>query len=230
MKKQEFDMAAWQEREAQKERRRQQKRDRRLARIAKWDPVRFRYFRIFRHLIFYALFIMAVKASAAPGTGDDINYFATSAIAMLLSYIFLDGIFVLYDPTARRRFCKKPPKETGVFSEWKYTLCSYEFISKTVMLAILPSFLWTKYFIYPIATFFRRADFSRWEIWGLYLLTVLPIFAVVDLFMRVRTRRFWRTLDEEEAIGKRFDWLAVVWLCFFIIFVLLLLQNLFCMG
>ncbi len=218
MKKQEFDMAAWQERVAQKERRKEKKRAKRLAFIAKWDPIRFRYFRIFRHLIFYALFIMAVKASAAPGTGDDINYFAASALAMLLSYIFLDGIFVLYDPTARRRFCKEPPKETGMFSEWKFALCSYEFLSKTTMLAILPAFLWTKYFIYPIATFFRRADFSQWEVYGLYLLTVLPIFAAIDLFMRVRTRRFWRTLDEEEAMGKRFDGLAIIWLCILIIF------------
>ena len=42
--------------------------------------------------------------------------------------------------------------------------------------------------------------------------------AAIDLFMRVRTRRFWRTLDEEEALGKRFDVLAVVWLCILIIF------------
>ena len=218
MKKQELDMDAWQEREAQKERRREKRRAKRLAFLTKWDPVRFRYLRIFRHVIFYALFIMSVKASAAPQTGDDINYFAASALAMLIAYIFLDGIFVLYDPTARRRFCKAPPQETGLFSEWKFALCSYEFISKTVMMAILPAFLWTKYFIYPIATFFRSADFSRWEIYGLYLLTVLPIFAAVDLFMRVRTRRFWRTLDEEEAIGKRFDGLAIFWLCILIIF------------
>ena len=218
MKKNEFDMVAWQEREAQKERKREQKRAKRLAFIAKWDPIRFHYFRIFRYLIFYSLFIMAVKASAVPGTGDDIKYFVASALAMLLSYIFLDGIFVLYDPTARRRFCKNPPKETGMFSEWKFALCSYEFLSKTVMMAILPAFLWTKYFIYPIATFFRRTDFSQWEIYGLYLLTVLPIFAAVDLFMRVRTRRFWRTLDEEEAMGKRFDGLAIILLCIFVIF------------
>ena len=218
MKKRDFDMEAWQEREAQKERKREKRRARRLAFLAKWDPIRFRYGRIFRYLIFYSLFIMTVKASAAPGTGDDINYFAASALAMLIAYIFLDGIFVLYDPTARRRFCKNPPKETGMFSEWKFALCSYEFLSKTVMMTIFPAFLWTKYFIYPIATFFRRTDFSQWEIYGLYLLTVLPIFAVIDLFMRVRTRRFWRTLDEDEAMGKRLDGLAVVMLCVLIIF------------
>lgn len=221
MKKQELDMDAWQEREAQKERRRQQKRERRLARIAKWDPIRFRYGRIFRYLMFYFVFIMAVKVTANPVSVDDPDFMVrcgASALAMLISYIFLDGVFVLYDPTARRRFCHEPPKETSIFSEWKFALCSYEFLSKMVTLAILPSFWSTSYFIYPLAMFFNRIEFSRWEIWGLYLLTVLPIMAVIDLFMHVRTRRYWRDLDEEEAIGKRFDWLAVVWLCFFIIF------------
>ena len=221
MKKQEFDMAAWQEREAQKERRRQQKRDRRLARIAKWDPVCFRYGRIVRHLIFYFVFIMAVKATANPVSVDDPDFMVrcgASALAMLISFIFLDGVFVLYDPTARRRFCHEPPKETGVFSEWKFALCSYEFLSKMVTLAILPTFWSTAYFVYPLAVFFNRTEFSRWEIWGLYLLTVLPIMAVIDLFMRVRTRRYWRDLDEEEAIDKRFDFLAMIWLCVLIVF------------
>ena len=218
MSKKTLSMEEWMEKEARKERAREKRRARRMAFIEKWDPVRFRYGRILRNVIFYALFILTVKGSAAPGTGDDINYFAASALAMLISYIFLDGVFVLYDPTARRRFCKKPPKETGIFSEWKFVLCSYEFLSKTVMLAILPAFFWTKYFIYPIATFFGRADFSHREIWGLYLLTVLPIFAAIDVFMRVRTRRFWRTLDEDEAMGKRLDGLAVAMLCVLIIF------------
>ena len=221
MKKQEFDMAAWQEREAQKERRRQKKRARRLALIAKWDPIRFRYGRIVRYLIFYFVFIMAVKVTANPVSVDDPDFMvrcAASALAMLISFIFLDGVFVLYDPTARRHFCKAPPKETGPFSEWKFALCSYEFLSKMVTLAILPTFWSTAYFVYPLAMFFNRTDFSRWEIWGLYLLTVLPIMAVIDLFMRVRTRRYWRDLDVEEAIDKRFDLLAMIWLCVLIVF------------
>ena len=57
MKKRDFDMEAWQEREAQKERKREKRRARRLAFLAKWDPIRFRYGRIFRYLIFYSLFI-----------------------------------------------------------------------------------------------------------------------------------------------------------------------------
>ena len=56
MKKNDFDMAAWQEKQERKERRREKKRARRLAFIAKWDPIRFRYVRILRILIFYFLF------------------------------------------------------------------------------------------------------------------------------------------------------------------------------
>ena len=221
MKKNELDMAAWQEKQERKERRKEKRRARRLAFIAKWDPIRFRYLRIFRNLIFYLLFIASVKASASSVSVDDPDFMVicgASSLAMLISYIFLAGVFVLYDPTARRRFCHEPPKETGIFSEWKFSLLSYEFLSKIAVLTVLPSFLGTKYFLYPLCTFFGKSNFSHWEIYGLYLLTVLPIMAVIDLFMRVRTRRYWRTLDEEEAIGKRFDIVSVVWLCILIIF------------
>jgi len=214
-------MAEWQEREAHREREREKRRAKRLAFFAKWDPIRFRYARIFRILIFYGLFIMAVKATASSVSADDPDYMVhcgASALGMLISYICLTGVFALYDPTARRRFCHEPPKETSIFSEWKFALCSYEFLSKTAMLAVLPAFWETAYFVYPLAVFFGRADFSHIQIYGLYLLTELPIMAAIDLFMRVRTRRFWRTLDEEEALGKRFDVLAVVWLCILIIF------------
>ena len=221
MSKKTLSMEEWMEKEARKERVREKRRARRMAFIEKWDPVRFRYGRILRNVILYFLFIMAVKATASSVSADDPDFMlhcGASALGMLISYLCLAGVFVLYDPTARRRFCHEPPKETSIFSEWKFALCSYEFLSEIIVLAILPLFWGTAYFLYPLATFFGELDFSRSEIWELYLLTVLPIMAAINLFMRVRTRRYWRTLDEEEAMGKRFDILSILLLVILIIF------------
>ncbi len=179
------------------------------------EPYRFRFFRIFRTVILYWLLTKGVNASLLSGEmmeDDPLFAHGMAALSMLVMFILLSGIFVLYDPTARRHFCKAPPKETGIFSEWIFVLRSYEFLAEAVCLMLLPLLFKVDMYVHPLYLFFGRSDFSFWEIYFLYLLTVLPVFLLIEVFMRVRTRRFWRTLRYEDAKDKHMDAVALIFL------------------
>ena len=182
----------------------------------KLEPYRFRYLRILRTVIFYWLLMNGVQASLLLPEEMTVEnpFFAhgMASLSMLVLFVMLSGVFVLYDPTARRRFCKAPPKETGIFSETLFVLRSYEFIVEAVCLVFLPLLLRTDAYAYPIYFFFGREDFGFWDTYFLFLLTVLPIFLLIEVFMRVRTRHFWRTLSYEEAKDKHLDALALIFL------------------
>ena len=187
----------------------------------KLEPYRYRYFRIFRTVILYWLLTKGIKISYfSDSTTEDNPWMAhgTTALSILILFTLLSGVFILYDPTARRHFCKAPPKETGIFSEWGFVLRSYEFHVEAVCLILLPLLFKSDMYAHPLWLLFRRSDFSFWETYFLYLLTVLPIFLLIDVFMRVRTRHFWRSLTYEEAKDKHMDAVALVFLSAVILF------------
>ena len=187
----------------------------------KLEPYRFRYFRILRTVILYWFLTIGVEASLQSNDMmEEQPFFAhgMNALSMLVLFIMLSGVFVLYDPTARRHFCKEPPKETGIFSEWIFVLRSYEFGVEAVGLALMPLLFGTSMYVHPLYVFFKRDDFSFLEIYLLYLLTVLPVFLLIEVFMRVRTRHFWRTLHYDEAKDKHMDAVALIFLSALILF------------
>lgn len=181
----------------------------------KLELYRFRYFRVFRTVILYWLLTKGVTASLLTGDlMEDDPFFAhgMAALSMLVIFFLLSGIFILYDPTARRHFCKAPPKETGIFSEALFVLRSYEFLVEAALLIFLPLLFGLDLYVHPLYLFFRRTDFGFLGTYALYLLTVLPIFLLLEVFMRVRTRRFWRSLTYEVARDKHLDAVALIFL------------------
>ena len=195
----------------------------------KWEPYRFRYLRIFRTVIFYWLFMEGVSLSFVSDETLEENplMHGATALSMLIVFFLLAGIFILYDPTARRHFCKEPPKETGVFSEWIFVLRSYEFLVEAAVLALLPLLFGTGVYAHPLYFIFKRADFGYFQLYILYLIFILPIFLLIEFFMRVRTRRFWRGLTYDEAKDKHIDAVVLVFLSVLIIFGYSLIANVY---
>ena len=187
----------------------------------KWEPYRFRYLRIFRTVILYWLLTQGVKLSFVSDETLEENPMmghGTTALSILIVFFMLAGIFILYDPTARRHFCKAPPKETSVFSEWIFVLRSYELWVEAVGLALLPLLFGTGMYVHPLYFIFKRADFGYWQLYFLYLLLILPIFLLIEFFMRVRTRHFWRTLTYDDAKDRHMDAVALTFLSALIVF------------
>jgi cbb3-type cytochrome oxidase subunit 3 len=187
----------------------------------KLEPYRFRYFRILRTIIFYWLFMEGVALSFVSDETMEENPMmghGTTALSMLIVFVLLAGIFILYDPTARRHFCKAPPKETSVFSEGLFVLRSYEFWAEAVGLLLLPLLFGPGVYAHPLYLIFRHADFDYWQLYFYYVLFVLPVFLMIELSMRVRTRHFWRTLTYEDAMSKHMDAVALAFLSVLIIF------------
>ncbi len=184
------------------------------------DPIRFYGFRLMRMAIFYWAFLVACRGGTAniPGGDPDMynynpsDHHAVATLFMLFIFIFIAGIFILYDPTARRRFCKAPPPETHLFSEELWVLRSYEFWCDVIGLTILPLLIKTDLYAHPLYFFFRREDFSQTETYLRYLLTIFPIMLLIRFILRVRTRRHWRDLSFEEAKAKKLDWLKILFL------------------
>ena len=187
----------------------------------KWEPYRFRYLRVFRTVILYWLLTKGVKISLVSDEILDANPMmahGTTALSILIVFFLLAGIFVLYDPTARRRFCKAPPKKTGIFSEWIFVLCSYEFRVEAAGLALLPLLFGTDIYVHPLYFIFKREDLGYWQLYFFYLLLILPIFLLIEFFMRVRTRRFWRTLTYDDAKDRHMDAVVLTFLSVLIVF------------
>jgi hypothetical protein len=195
----------------------------------KWEPYRFRYLRIFRTVIFYWLFMEGVSLSFVSDETLEENplMHGATALSMLIVFFLLAGIFILYDPTARRHFCKEPPKETGVFSEWIFVLRSYEFLVEAAVLALLPLLFGTGVYAHPLYFIFKRADFGYFQLYILYLIFILPVFLLIEFFMRVRTRRFWRGLTYDEAKDKHIDAVVLAFLSVLIIFGYSLVANVY---
>jgi hypothetical protein len=195
----------------------------------KWEPYRFRYLRIFRTVIFYWLFMEGVSLSFVSDETLEENplMHGATALSMLIVFFLLAGIFILYDPTARRHFCKEPPKETGVFSEWIFVLRSYEFLVEAAVLALLPLLFGTGVYTHPLYFIFKRADFGYFQLYLLYLVFILPVFLLIEFFMRVRTRRFWRGLTYDEAKDKHIDAVVLAFLSVLIIFGYSLIANVY---
>ena len=196
----------------------------------KWEPYRFRYFRILRTVIFYWLFMKGVSLSFVSDETLEENPMmghGSTALSILIVFILLSGIFILYDPTARRRFCKAPPKETGVFSEWIFVLRSYEFWTEAAGLLLLPLLFGPEVYVHPLYLVFQRTDFGFVQLYFLYIVLILPIFLLIEAFMRVRTRYFWRTLTYEVAKDKHMDALALIFLSVLIIFGYSLIANVY---
>lgn len=195
----------------------------------KWEPYRFRYLRIFRTVIFYWLFMEGVSLSFVSDEALEENplMHGATALSMLIVFFLLSGVFILYDPTARRHFCKEPPKETGVFSEWIFVLRSYEFLVEAAVLALLPLLFGTGVYAHPLYFIFKRADFGYFQLYILYLIFILPVFLLIEFFMRVRTRRFWRGLTYDEAKDKHMDAVVLAFLSVLIIFGYSLIANVY---
>lgn len=195
----------------------------------KWEPYRFRYLRIFRTVIFYWLFMEGVSLSFVSDETLEENplMHGATALSMLIVFFLLAGIFILYDPTARRHFCKEPPKETGVFSEGIFVLRSYEFLVEAAVLALLPLLFGTGVYAHPLYFIFKRADFGYFQLYLLYLVFILPVFLLIEFFMRVRTRRFWRGLTYDEAKDKHMDAVVLAFLSVLIIFGYSLIANVY---
>ena len=196
----------------------------------KWEPYRFRYLRVFRTVIFYWLFMEGVSLSFVSDevlAENPMMGHGTTALSMLIVFVLLAGIFILYDPTARRRFCKEPPQETGIFSEWIFVLRSYEFWMETAGLALLPLLFGIDVYAHPLYFVFKRADFGYWQLYALYIFMILPIFLVIEVFMRVRTRHFWRTLTYDDAKDRHTDALVLAFLSVLIVFGYSLIANVY---
>lgn len=194
------------------------------------EPYRFRYFRIFRTVILYGLLMKGVELSllsSEVAQEDPLMWHATTALSLLIVFFLLSGVFILYDPTARRHFCKAPPKETSVFSEWLFVLRSYEFRVEAVCLILMPLLFGPGVYVHPLYMIFRRADFGYWQLYFLYLLIILPIFLLIELVMRVKTRHFWRTLTYEDAKDRHWDTVALAFLSVLILFGYSLVANVY---
>ena len=173
-----------------------------------------RFVRVF--LLYYAYITITDLATFNLPGGDPehVNYnplmhHGSASVSVLLVFIFVCGLFVLYDPTARRHFVKNLPPEKTLFSEWGHIFLTYEFWVEVGGLAVLPLLLKTEIYTHPLWLFFRRTEFGKWEAYLLYLATIFPLFFAVEVIMRVRTRRYWRDLTPDEAMEKHLDWLAL---------------------
>lgn len=194
----------------------------------KLEPFRFYLLRFIRvYLLFYLYTFTTESCALMLGAANDpeqlnynpLFYHGMSAAQLLIVFILFAGIFILYDPTARRHFCKNPPKEKNIFSEWLQVLKSYEFLCDVIGFIVFPLIHKTTAFTHPLWLYFGREDFTQWQVYGLYLVTVLPILLIADWILRVRTRRFWRDLTWDEAKDKHLDALALFFLSILILFV-----------
>ncbi len=194
----------------------------------KLEPFRFYLLRFIRVYLLFYLYTFTTESCAlmleAANDPERLNYnplfyHGISAIQLVVVFILFAGIFILYDPTARRHFCKNPPKEKNLFSEWVQALTSYEFLCDVIGFIVFPLISKTTAFVHPLWIYFGREDFTQWQVYGLYLGTILPIILIVDLILRVRMRRFWREMTYEEAKDKHLDALPLVFLSILILFV-----------
>lgn len=194
----------------------------------KTETFRFYIFRFLRLFIFYRVYLAIIETCSSisyqqVGDPESINYnplmhHGSLAFSIILLFIFLAGIFILYDPTARRRFAKNPPEEKHLYSEWLHVLLTYEFWAEIVFLAVFPLIWKTDIFLHPLWILFRRDDFNEMQTYLLYLAIILPIFFVIEMISRVKTRRFWRDLNTEDALDMGFDALKLVGLSILLIF------------
>lgn len=195
----------------------------RLAAInQKIDPFRYYVLRLLRVFVFYHAFVFAAEASISrmpfgnPDIVSEYNPFRfhfASTFSIVLVYAMVAGIFILYDATARRRFVKAPPVETHYFSEHLGILRSYEFLCHAAAMLILPLVSKSNIFAHPVCLFFGREGFSEIGIYIRYLLTAFPLFLLIEILFRLRTRTFWRELRADEAIDMHFDLIkiALIW-------------------
>lgn len=193
--------------------------------MKKAEPFRFYILRFVRVFLFYYLYVTITDLCtfAIPGGDPEmVNYnpvqhHGSASFAILIVFVCVCGIFVLYDPTARRHFCKNPPPEKTVFSEWLHVFLTYEFWCDVAGLILLPLVVKTEIYDHPIWFFFRRDDLGEWQKYGLYLLSVLPFLIIVEWIMRVRTRRHWREMTRDEAESGHLDGLVLVFLSLLLI-------------
>ncbi|MBQ8496347.1 MAG: hypothetical protein IJ489_02700 [Clostridia bacterium] len=193
--------------------------------LQKAEPFRFYGLRVIRVFLMYYLFIIVADLCTFSIPGGDpemwnynpVQHHGSASFALLITFICVCGIFVLYDPTARRHFCKNPPPEKTIFSEWGHIFFTYEFWCDVVGLVLFPLIVKSEVYDHPIWFFFRRDDLGEWTKYGLYLLTILPVFLIVEWIMRVRTRRYWREMTRAEAESGHLDGLALVFLSLLLI-------------
>lgn len=177
------------------------------------DMVRYYLFRPLRAYLFYMAFRTASLASiyVLPDSDPEIvgyhalRFHLTCSFSILIVFAFMTGLFVLYDPMARRRFVRKKKDDNGMFSEHLGVIMSYDFWCDLLGLMIMPAVMREELFSHILYVYFRLENFSFWQGYGLYLLTILPIFAVIQLLFRVRTREFWRELSEKDTKGIHGD-------------------------
>ncbi len=192
------------------------------------DPIRFYVLRLLRTYVFYHAFIFAAEASIVkipfgnPDIASEYNPFRhhfTATFSIFLVFILVAGIFILYDATARRRFCKNPIVETHYFSEHLGILRSYEFLCHAVALIIMPLISKTHIFSHPVALLFGREDYTEMGFYLRYLLIVYPVFMLIEIMFHMRTRTFWRSLYPDEAEDMHFDLIKIFFLWILIAFV-----------
>ena len=192
------------------------------------DPFRYYGLRLLRTVVFYHAFIIAAEMSVLKIPFGDSSFVSeynpfrhhfAGTFSIFVVFVIVAGIFILYDSTARRRFCKNPPEETHYFSEHLGILHSYEFLCHAVALVILPLTSKTEIFEHPIMLLFGKREYTELGIYLRYLLVVYPAFLIIELLLRLRTRTYWRDLDKEEAMDKHFDLVKILFLWILITFV-----------
>ena len=192
------------------------------------DPFRYYGLRLLRVFLFYHAFIIAAEMSVMNLPFGDSSYVSeynpfrhhfAGTFSLYVVFIMVAGIFILYDSTARRRFCKTPPEETHYFSEHLGILRSYEFICHAVSLFIFPLIFKTTAFDHPVKLLFGNKEFTELGIYLRYLLVVYPALLIIEMILRLRTRTYWRDLDFEDAMDKHFDLVKIFFLWILIAFV-----------
>ncbi len=177
------------------------------------DIIRYYLFHPVRSVIFYLGFCMAAFASIAmlPDSDPDLVgyvawiYHFSATLTSLVVYLFLAGLFTLYDATARRRFVLTKKELTHTFSEHIGVLRSYEFWWDAAGFVVLPLVWEQTVLFHPLCLLFGREEFSFWQGYAWYLLIVFPVLMVINVLFRVRARDFWRELSYEDARRMRFD-------------------------
>lgn len=191
------------------------------------DPFRYYILRLLRVYVFYHAFIFAAETSIVkipfgdpdvPAEYSPFRHHFASSFSIFLVYILVAGIFILYDATARRRFCKNPPEETHYFSEHLGILRSYEFLCHAVAMLVLPLVSKTHIFFHPIALLLGREDYTEMEIYVRYLLLVFPVFLLIEIMLRMRTRTFWRDLPQDDAEDMHLDLVKILFIWILIAF------------
>ena len=177
------------------------------------DIIRYYLFHPVRSVLFYIGFCAAAFASISMLPDSDpelVGYVAwiyhfNATLTSLVVYLFLTGLFTLYDSTARRHFVLTKKELTHTFSEHIGVLRSYEFWWDAAGFVVLPLVWEQTVLFHPLCLLFGREEFSFWQGYAWYLLIVFPVLMVINVLFRVRARDFWRDLSYEDARRMRFD-------------------------